>query len=75
MLRRMSNRRAPGQIRDAILDYLSTLKGKDASVAEVYSAVQSSLGDDVPRSSVRSYLRIGNGIESTGHGRYRTARK
>lgn len=69
-----TKRRPPGQIRDAILDYLASLQGGDASVAEIYHAVQEVLDGEVPRSSVRSYLQLGAGIERVSRGRYRCLR-
>lgn len=62
---------APGQVRDAIIDYLEAL-GADASIAEIYDAVIRQLGD-VPPSSVRSYLNLNTSeiFERTDIGRYR----
>lgn len=62
---------APGQVRDAIIDYLETL-GADASIADIYHAVIRQLGD-VPPSSVRSYLNLNASeiFERTDIGRYR----
>jgi site-specific DNA-methyltransferase (adenine-specific) len=53
----MTHRRRPGEIRDAIVSYLGQ-KPQGASVTEVYDAVQRALGDRIPHSSVRSYLRL-----------------
>lgn len=64
-----SVRRPPGEIRDAIVAFLRARNG-DASVAEVFTAVQKRVRGDVARSSVRSYLQIGTGIERTEKGRY-----
>jgi hypothetical protein len=71
-------RRAPGQIRDAIVKALRRKQG-DASVQEIQEAVERELGGDVPRSSVRSYLQLGTDrtepiFDRTGHGRYRLRR-
>ncbi len=52
----MSKRRPPGQIRDAIIDFLGS-KPQGASVPEVYQALQRKLGSVAP-SSIRSYLQI-----------------
>ncbi len=64
------SKRAPGSVRDAILAFLRTQK-KDSSLAEISEAVQEQLGD-VPKSSVRSYLRLNTPklFKRTGHGRY-----
>ncbi len=53
----MTFRRRPGEIRDAIVVYL-TQRAKPASVTEIYAAVQRSFEDHVSSSSVRSYLRL-----------------
>jgi site-specific DNA-methyltransferase (adenine-specific) len=47
----------PGQIRDAIIDYLSS-RSAEASLAEIQEAVNRRLGTAVAESSVRSYLRL-----------------
>ena len=52
----MSNKRRPGQVRDAIVSVLST-HPQGASVAEIESGVARMIGDG-PSSSVRSYLRL-----------------
>ncbi len=66
-----TEKKAPGTVRDAILDYLRW-KGGDASTAEIKEAVQERLGE-VADSSVRSYLRLNTPriFERTGHGRYK----
>lgn len=53
----MTIRRRPGEIRDAIVNYLAQ-KPQGASVTEINDAVQWTLGDSIPSSSVRSYLRL-----------------
>ncbi len=53
----MSIRRRPGEVRDAIVSFLSQ-RPKGASVSEIYQAVQQSFGEHVSPSSVRSYLRL-----------------
>jgi DNA modification methylase len=60
----------PGEIRDAIVGFLSE-RGTEASVAEIRSAVAARIKALAP-SSVRSYLRLNTGIlfERTGHGSY-----
>lgn len=47
----------PGQVRDAIVDYLAA-RLDEASLAEIQQAVARRLGNAVPKSSVRSYLRL-----------------
>ena len=47
----------PGQIRDAIVDYLKA-RLAEASVGEIQEAVNRRLGNSVPKSSVRSYLSL-----------------
>ena len=49
-------RRAPGQVRDAVLTVLGTHPG-GASVTQIIDGARSIIGD-VPPSSVRSYLRL-----------------
>ena len=49
-------KRAPGEVRDAVLDALQAYPA-GASVAEIIEGVQHSIGS-VPPSSVRSYLRL-----------------
>lgn len=56
----MASRHKPGQIRDAIVEVLSTI-GREARLADIESAVSSLLGAKVPPSSVRSYLRLNTG--------------
>lgn len=46
---------APGSVRDAIVDFLTTTN--DASAKQIHSAVQKKIGDVAP-SSVRSYLSL-----------------
>lgn len=71
----MVQRRRPGVIRDAILAAFEVKK--ELSVAEVRTAVTATLGQDVPSSSVRSYLNINTPglFLRTGHGRYRLVRR
>jgi DNA modification methylase len=63
--------RAPGKIRDSIVDYLSAL-GAEASVTEIHHAVANQIGA-VAASSVRSYLNLNtpDTFERTDRGRYR----
>lgn len=68
----IEHRILPGQIRDAIVDYL-TSRLKDATVGEIQEAVSRRLGSSVPKSSVRSYLSLKTGsfFDRTGMGTYR----
>ena len=65
--------KAPGSIRDPIIEYLSALT-EGASLAEIGRAVALQMGDVSP-SSVRSYLNLNTpGVfERLGRGRYRLA--
>ncbi len=65
----MPDRRRPGEVRDAIRDYLRSVK-REATVAEIQTAVAERLGD-VPASSVRSSLRLSDLFSQTARGRYR----
>lgn len=47
----------PGQIRDAIVDFLRS-RLIEATVHDIQQAVNRRLGDSVPKSSVRSYLSL-----------------
>lgn len=47
----------PGSVRDAILAFMKKA-GRPVTTAEIHEAVSKSIGSDVPRSSVRSYLRL-----------------
>ena len=58
ILASMINRRVPpGQIRDAIIDYLGSGMA-EATLSEIQVAVNRRLGNAVAESSVRSYLRL-----------------
>ncbi len=50
-------RRRPGQVRDAIVEVLER-SPRGAAVAEVCEQVSQLIGEEVPGSSVRSYLRL-----------------
>lgn len=67
-----NQRLKPGQVRDAIIDYLKTRRGGDAHVTEIIAGVEKQLGV-VSHSSVRSYLRLNTPdvFERTATGRYR----
>jgi site-specific DNA-methyltransferase (adenine-specific) len=62
----------PGQIRDAIVDYLKT-RLREASLPEIQEAVDRRMGVGVPKSSVRSYLRLNTStlFDRIGVGTYR----
>lgn len=72
----MTTRRAPGVIRDAILEAFKIEK-RELSVEEIHVAVNKRIGDEVPRSSVRSYLNINTPgtFLRTERGRYRLVRR
>lgn len=63
--------KAPGVIRDSIIDFLASLD-REASIGEINRAVSLRLGE-VAESSVRSYLNlnVGEVFERTRRGRYR----
>jgi site-specific DNA-methyltransferase (adenine-specific) len=65
-------RRSPGVVRDAIMNYLRD-QTADASLGEIHQAVCEELGEDVPTSSIRSYLRLNtpDTFTRTGRGRYK----
>lgn len=65
---------AAGQIRDSIVEFLSGLAG-DASTDEITRAVRVRVGQEIPPSSVRSYLNLNTPrtFERTARGRYRLA--
>lgn len=68
----LQERIAPGQVRDAILEFMNSCSG-DANVAGITEAVNRRLGKAVPPSSVRSYLRLNVGglFDRTEIGAYR----
>lgn len=73
-----AKRRQPGVIRDAIVATLREA-GRPLKVEDIRAAVASRLGeDDIPPSSVRSYLRIncgpGKQFERVGRGEYKLSR-
>ena len=63
--------RAPGAVRDSIVDYLTALD-RDATLSEINSAISARLGA-VSQSSVRSYLNLNvpDLFERIGRGWYR----
>jgi hypothetical protein len=70
----MPSRREPGEVRDAIIDYLRGRRS--ATVEEIAEGVSSRLGGTVARSSVRSYLQLNEGkkFERVQRGVYRLKR-
>lgn len=52
-----TSRRRPGEVRDAIIDYLRD-KNSGATVADIRQAVAQRLKGELAESSVRSYLRL-----------------
>jgi hypothetical protein len=68
----MAGRRAPGEIRDAIVTYLRGKPG-GARVGEIVTGVSELLDSEVSPSSVRSYLRLNDGtkFQRVERGRYR----
>jgi site-specific DNA-methyltransferase (adenine-specific) len=67
----MDQRAAPGIIRDSIINYLTA--AENASITEIREAIATQLGDEVPASSVRSYLNLNTPdlFERTSRGHYR----
>jgi hypothetical protein len=53
----MSGQRRPGEVRDAIVEFLRK-RQTGASIGEIHLAVEKALGSKVARSSVRSYLNL-----------------
>lgn len=72
----MPERRKPGVVRDAILQTFMKEK-RELSVAELRKAVSDQLGEDIPASSVRSYLNINTPgtFLRTERGHYRLVRR
>lgn len=66
-----TERRPPGAVRDAIVEFLA-LRDTPASLGEIYDGVRTHFSDDVPDSSVRSYLSLNEGtvFERTARGQY-----
>jgi DNA modification methylase len=74
MLTAQPARRRPGEVRDAIIEFLND-KWNGASVAEIRQAVAEKLKGELAESSVRSYLRLNTGTEfaRVGAGVYKLA--
>ncbi len=68
--------RRPGEIRDAIVKYLSGCK-EPAKVSDIHAALEKQFGVPVARSSVRSSLNFGvdDLYERVGRGQYRLRTK
>lgn len=69
----MGARRAPGQIRDAIIACLQRRADRTATVEEIRATVAAKLGGGIPSSSIRSYLNINTPatFERVARGTYR----
>lgn len=69
---RGSPKRRPGEIRDAIVEYLRQ-RGEAVPVNDIYAALETKFGEPVARSSVRSALNFGvdDLYERVGRGTYR----
>src|ERR1700723_609512 len=67
----MLTRRRPGEVRDAIVDYLRS-RGGPASVTEIEQALAAQFEAPIPASSVRSYLQLNSPGTFTrvAHGTY-----
>ncbi len=72
----MADRRSPGVVRDAILEFMRARKG-EVSVAEIRVGVEQALAEPVAASSIRSYLNINTPQRflRTERGKYRLVRK
>jgi hypothetical protein len=53
----MTTRRAPGEIRDAIIGFVSRNKPKEVSVVQIREHLAGELDGEVAASSVRSYMQ------------------
>lgn len=71
----MAKQRRPGEIRDAIREFLATRE--DASIREIEAAVEERFGEEVASSSIRSSLNLGVGdlYDRVSRGRYRLRRQ
>lgn len=63
----------PGQVRDAIVEYLVRVGAEGASIAEIEHQLATAIGRRIPPSSVRSCLGLNTPgkFERVGRGRYR----
>lgn len=66
----------PGQVRDGINAVLEDKGNDGASIEQIATALDSELDRAVPRSSIRSYLRINtpSKFERVARGHYRLTR-
>lgn len=62
------SRRRPGHVRDALVDFLRT-RPHGATMPEIYDA----MGAEVPRSSIRSSLRLSDLFTQKDRGVYELA--
>jgi hypothetical protein len=79
MAEKRALRRAPGEVRDAIVAVLSDGR-RPMHVREIHEAVERRLGGAVPTSSVRSYLQLGTDavqplFSRVAHGQYKLVRR
>lgn len=79
LAQRISNRRAPGEVRDAIVASLQS-KPQGATVQEIQKVVEKKLGGPVAPSSIRSLLRLRTDSSQplfarTGRGKYKLVRR
>lgn len=72
----MAAKRRPGEVRDAIRDFLAARKD-GASIGEIHAALEERFGEKVAASSVRSSLNLGVGdlYERVARGQYRLRRQ
>ncbi len=66
-------RQKPGVVRDVIMSTLSERGSEGASVREILGVARDVLGEELPASSVRSYLRLNTPktFERLAFGRYK----
>lgn len=79
MAQNRDKRRAPGEIRDAIIEVLGQRDGT-MSVKDIHAGVENSLGGSAPTSSVRSSLQLGAStrparFDRPSRGQYRLRKK
>jgi hypothetical protein len=72
----MAERRRPGVIRDAIFAVFRD-EDRELTIDELWHGVSNRLGEEVPRSSIRSYLNINtpDTFRRSARGQYRMARQ
>lgn len=66
-------RQKPGAVRDVIMSTLTKRGSEGASVREILGSAREVLGEELPASSVRSYLRLNTPktFERVGLGKYK----